>query len=205
MKHIYLYAFILVLTVIVGCSSGQDTAVTPSQDSSQDGGEGASASSGAQDQPPSQSYELSQEERNKALEFEQGKKTKLSTNYRIMEEGDVYVFGLGIKNVMPKEKNFKIDIYFKEAKTTGGLATPISEADKDTMLSWAGRNRFSNVEMEGNSETVIPVTMEVTPQIGPGEETIPGSYVFTIDVDYESSPRFWDDYSEEDLTIKVKE
>ncbi|MBD3313882.1 hypothetical protein GF345_05565 [Candidatus Woesearchaeota archaeon] len=208
MKYAYLYMAILVLVIALGCSKGPETPSQTTEPSSQDSAmiddESDAEETSAESSEPA-SYDLSSEEAEKAVDFEQGKKTRISTPYKIIQVGDTYVFGVGIKNVMPREQRFRLKVHFKEAKTTGGLATLIDVADDDTMLSWMGNNRFTTVELGPGESTAEPLIVEVKPTIGPGESTIPGSYVFDVLIEYESSPRFWDSYEENILTIKVKE
>ncbi|MBU0535681.1 MAG: hypothetical protein KKE20_01855 [Nanoarchaeota archaeon] len=204
MKYAYLYAILIILVVAIGCGKGPDTVTsTPTADS----GTGAQQTqqTAQTTQTAAVSYELSSEEEAKATQFEQAKKTMISTPYKIMQVGDVYVFGLGIKNVMPKEGNFRVALHFKEAKTTGGVATLIEGTEDDAMITWLGKNRFGIEKIGSGQEKVLPLIVEVKPTIGPGENTIPGSYVFDVMVEYESTPQFWDTYQENTLTIKVKE
>lgn len=202
MRYIYLYAIMLVLVVAIGCSKGGDV-VSPSKTTS---GQTATGAGSVADSSAANtvSYELTPEEESKATSFEQGKKTVISTGYKIMNVGDAYVFAIGIKNVIPKDTNFKIVPHFGGAKTTGGVATLIPEANEDVMLEWLGRNRFSIIKIGANGQTVVPLIVEVKSDIGPGKTIVPGSYNFDIDVMYESSSQFWDEYSAEVLAIKVK-
>ena len=203
MKYAYVFMILLILLVAAGCSKGEET-VGPTAAPAAGGGAAASSQQTAQPSAAA-SYDLGSDEAAKALDFESSKKTRISTSFKIMQVGEVYVFGVGVKNMMPKGANFKLDVHFREGKTSGGLATLIEEADEDTMLGWIGKNRFSTFSIPGNGEKVVPIIMEVNPQIGQGESTMPGSYAFDVIVNYESSPQFWDPYEENILTIKVKE
>ncbi|MFC1753765.1 hypothetical protein ACFL96_10300 [Thermoproteota archaeon] len=216
MKYTYLYIALIILILVIGCSkapadtgdSDADDTISGSQtqaDSQPADDTTDTAPAGTADAAPDDSYALSSEEEAKAKNFESGRKTMISTPYKIMQVGDVYVFGVGIKNILPGEYNFRIQLHFSEAKTTGGLATLMEGTDEDTMLGWMGKNRFSQIKIAPNEETVVPLIVYVGSDIGPGESTGPGSYDFDIGVEYESNPHFWEEYETNVLTIKVKE
>ncbi|MCX8147129.1 MAG: hypothetical protein N3D84_01530 [Candidatus Woesearchaeota archaeon] len=151
------------------------------------------------------SYSLTSEEEKKLFEIlNPGKKTALSTSYKTMSIGDVYVFAIGITNIFPDEKSYKIEVEFKEGKeNVGGIANLITDID-DTIYTWFAKNKFEVKKLKSEEQAVIPLIVEIKPKIGANKNTVVGTYNFDIKVMYESSPQFWDLYESNLLSIRVK-
>ena len=203
----YIAVFLLMFFTATGCGSGDKGAVQqPAGDDSVTGADGAGGSAAT---PPAASgsaasTELTSEEKAKAEEkLSTATKAVLGTPFKIMSLGETYVFGLGITNVFPKEKKFKMAVRLREAKTSGGVATLIPGID-ETIEDWLSKNKFKTITIGSGEETVVPIIVTVGPKISATQATIAGSYAFDVNVEYEQSDQFFDDYVELDLTVKVK-
>ncbi|MFO8016614.1 MAG: hypothetical protein R6U32_05910 [Candidatus Woesearchaeota archaeon] len=216
---IYVISVIAILTILSGCGNG-NTVVTPdsegddqqaetgAQDSTASYDSGSSAEGDSQDSASEEasdvSMELSADERNLAEErLDKGERVALSTPYKIMEIGDSYVFAVGIKNIYPNTKRFRLDLEIEDAKTSG--LSNLIHTD-ETIYNWFSRNTFSTFTLDDSEEKIVPLIVEVGPYVAEGEETVPGSYTFDITFEYETSDGFWDNYNtgQDLLTIKVK-
>jgi len=136
--------------------------------------------------------------------LKKGERVAISTPFKMMSKGGVYVFAVGIKNIYPKEYNFKLNPNLDDAKSTG-LANLI-HTDQTIIDTWLGQNRFTTFSLGSQEEKIIPLIVEVGSEVAAGDETVPGSYTFEVVVEYEVNSRFWDRYNvgADYLTIKVK-
>lgn len=196
MKNQYVYALLLVCVLLIaGCGKSPEP---------------VSSSAGAQQTAPSAattasqpvSLELTSDESAKALSrLDIMSKSVISTPSKVVNLGETYVFGVGIINAMPKSNNFKVVIHFKEAKSKG-LATLLEGVDDNTMLDWVSKSKLSVIKLDSQEKKVLPLVVEVLPNMGPGKATEPGSYVFDVDTQYETQYG-WESYALNILTVRV--
>ncbi|MCX6706636.1 MAG: hypothetical protein NT001_00665 [Candidatus Woesearchaeota archaeon] len=198
MKNQYVYALLLICVLLIaGCGKISEPVSAGAQQTAPSAAQTPAATS----QPVS--LELTSAESAKALSrLDLASKSVISTPSMVMKIGDNYVFGIGIVNVMPKSNNFKVVLHFKEAKSNG-LATLLEGVDDNTMLDWIGKSRLSIITLDSQEKKVIPLVVEVLPQMGPGKKTEPGSYVFDVDTQYETSMGSWETYALNTLTVRV--
>jgi hypothetical protein len=199
MKNQYIYALLLVCVLfIAGC--GNSSTPASSAGAQQTAPSTAAQTPAAASQPVS--LELTSAEEGKALaRLDIASKSVISTPSKVVNLGETYVFGVGIINVMPKTNNFKMVIHFKEAKSKG-LATLLEGVDDNTMLDWVSKSKLSIVKLDSQEKQVLPLVVQVLPNMGPGKATEPGSYVFDVDTQYETQYG-WETYALNTLTIRV--
>ena len=201
-----LFVLILALSLalfLAGCSNEKEASqiVAPSGDTGvqQEPTTGTSTATGTM-----QVLTLSDAEKKLSEDrLKTGEKVAVSTPLKMMNIGDVYTFAVGIKNIYPNPKNFRLNPKFDNAKTSG-LANLIHT--DSAIDSWLGRNRFESFTLASGEQKIVPLIVEVGPEIAADSETIPGSYTFEVIFEIESSPRFWDKYNtgEDPLVIKIK-
>ena len=197
-KKIFLFAIFLIAILIIGCTQQVSTGVEVIK--KEDTG-GTTTS-----EQRTVSYVLSSSEKKLAED-------KLTTsNYIAVSKtnfgadalsiGDVYVFGIGVLNIKPTEEEFFIEARFIEAKDQVSSAI---ETDKNVMESWLAKNNFGQTyKLETQKQTVIPLIIEVGNKRKSDMETIPGTYVFEVEVKTKNDV-FSDDYGwKPRIYVKVK-
>lgn len=190
---------------LMGCSNKSET-VSGTSTGSQDQGV-AQTSDGSQQAAQSNNLMVTTlfdaEKSLSSDKLKKGERVAVSTPLKMMNVGDVYTFGVGIKNIYPNPKNFRLKPVLDDAKSTG-LANLIHT--DDTIEGWLARNRFETFTLQSGEEKVVPFIVEVGPEVAAGGKTVPGSYTFDVAFEIETTPRFWDKYNEgqDPLVIKVK-
>jgi len=104
-----------------------------------------------------------------------GVKFSMPLNYRKMEYGDSFVFGVGVQNVKTKQYEFSVDVTFKKAydRMTNSISV-----DDDLMNSWI-KSTIGPFDLDQNQKNVVSVRIEAG-DIRPGIEAAPGTYVFDV-------------------------
>lgn len=203
MKYKYLFALAALLILVAGCSGKEPgSTVVTSQPTQGSGSQETSAGQGT----ASANIVLTMSEAEKSLaeeKLKKGQKVAISTSMKIMAVGDVYTFAVGIRNTYPNPKNFRLKPVLDDAKSTG-LSNLIST--DETIENWLARNKFSSFELGGAEQKIVPLIVEVGPEVAAGAATGPGSYTFDVEFEIESTPGFWDKYNtgQDLLVIKVK-
>lgn len=206
MRYALLVLIAVISLLLAGCSDkGGTEVVIPEDTSSGAATQAATATSQASTTTSTTSLTLSPaEEALAADKLKKGERVSVSTPYKVMSVGDIYVFAVGVKNIYPKTYNFRLRPNFDNAKSSG-LANIIHT--DDTVESWIARNSFTSFALENGEERIVPLIVEVKPKVAETQDTIPGSYTFEIVFEYEKISRFWEKYNtgEDLLVIKVKE
>ncbi|PIN86543.1 hypothetical protein COV19_04610 [Candidatus Woesearchaeota archaeon CG10_big_fil_rev_8_21_14_0_10_44_13] len=206
-----LFVLLAVLSLLLAGCSGKDDQQVISGNGAGGTGTGASGStatqgSGTQTTQPQglMVTTLSAQEQKLAEDkMKTGERVAVSTSMKYLNVGDVYTFGVGIKNGNPTTNNFRLKPNLDDAKSPGISNLIHTDA---TIDNWLARNRFDTIQLKAGESRVVPLIIEVGPEISTSSKTVPGSYTFEVLVEYESSPRFWDRYNDDGdlLTIKIK-
>jgi len=128
-----------------------------------------------------------------------GVKFSMPLNYRKMEYGDSFVFGVGVQNIRNKQYEFSVDVTFKKAY--GDYMAPI-EVDEDLMNEWV-KSSLNPFDLDYNDKKVVSVRMEVG-DMRPGIEAGPGTYVFDVESyfrEYDNTVR--DEYANGEFSVKI--
>lgn len=142
------------------------------------------------------SSELKQEIESKLIK---GVKFSMPLNYRRMQYGDSFVFGVGVQNVKTREYEFSVDATFKKAYDK--MMNTIS-VEEDLMNDWI-KSTLKPFNLAQNEKKVVSVVIEAG-DIRSGIEAVPGTYVFNVDSyfrEFDNVVR--DEYAKAEFSVKV--
>ncbi len=153
-----------------------------------------------------QSYILSESE--KALlnqRFTASTRAVLSTPIvKNLHAGDVYVAGLGIRNILgAASRGFIVDITFREAKD---FSNSVLQTDDDLIQAWLDKNLFTTYTLQRSEEITLPIIIEVGDYLtDKGDPVVPGTYIYDVRIGYVTSSGSTDEYQNLVLTVQVVE
>lgn len=187
---------ILVVLVIAGCASVQPT--EPSQQVEEPEAEEAPPA----EPEPEQATVLSAEIQDAIDQgLKPGVRSSMPVQAQRMVFGDVFVFGVGVQNVLSYDDTFLITVAFDKAYDR---YTNIIEVDENAMNAWLKTNLDEFELAKGGKET-ISIVMEVG-EIKPGVGPQIGTYVFDVETLNKRGGHFTNkDYvGKREITIQIR-
>jgi len=140
------------------------------------------------------------QERAEMLIVAAGKRVVISDSYRKYELGELYVYSIGVKNLLVGEDDFLIKLEFDDARDKlGNLLT----SDDNLVAGWIGRNNFEIFTLDDGEIVYVPLYIETT-QFIDGKTPPKGTYNFDLRVfnaDGQDIPR--DEYAKIDFTVHI--
>lgn len=130
----------------------------------------------------------------------------ISQNFRSMDTGESYVFGLGLTNVYVRQFYFKIDLSLDKA--VDSRSNRIEGVDPEYVNRWLEETTFV-FPLTQSEIKIIPLKVKVGNEISDGIPTKPGSYTYNIKITYGDDPTLVEAIKEKyvtkhTLTIRVK-
>ncbi|MBN2422983.1 hypothetical protein JXB41_07185 [Candidatus Woesearchaeota archaeon] len=154
-------------------------------------------------------YELSQEEYQKAADKIMNDRYLVSTSSKRLSLGDTFVFGFGIHNFYSEPYTFRPVVEVKKVETMQAGMTNKVSFDEETLKTWIEKEFFDNITVQGSGYKIVPLVLTVGPEKAPDDPTVPGSYYFTIKVEYfDPKYEWWEEYfdfAKKTLHIRVEE
>jgi len=115
--------------------------------------------------------------------------------------GQSYVFALGITNTLFENSTFYVNLKFLDARDLSN--NHIQGADETTIMRWFDKNTFGSYRLGKYEQAFIPVGVTVGDEIGPGKETVPGTYYFRAYIKYQKTSYTVDDFANVEFSFRV--
>lgn len=118
-------------------------------------------------------------------QLQPGIKSSIPVNYQKLKYGEVFVFGVGVQNILNLEDEFLVKVSFDKAYDRMMNTIGTSE---EMMNDWV-KTKLEPFTLAKDEKQTVAIVIEVG-KIMPGIRPTPGTYVFDVEVLYSRGGRY---------------